>query len=72
MDDQDAYRGYDLLILNDKLLVHLVHAWPADALKVATKASLPREAWTHVFVTHDGSGRASGAEDLPERPGSRA
>ena len=60
MDDQDAHRGYDLLILNDKLLVHLVHAWPTDALKVATKASLPRRAWTHVFITHDGSGRASG------------
>jgi hypothetical protein len=60
MDDQGAYRGYDLLIQNDKLQVHLVHAWPADALKVATRQSLPRDAWTHVFITHDGSGKASG------------
>ncbi len=62
MDDPNAYRGYDLLISNMKLEVHLVHAWPGDALKVATKTVLPREVWTHVFVTHDGSGRASGVK----------
>ncbi len=56
----DGYRGFDLLILNNKVLVHLVNTWPANALKVVTKTSLPRDAWTHVFVSHDGSGRASG------------
>ena len=60
MNDQDGYRGYDLLIDNARVVVHLVHAWPADALKVATREPLPRDAWTHVFVTHDGSGKASG------------
>ena len=38
MDDRNGYRGYDLLIENGKVEVHLVHAWPADALKVATKS----------------------------------
>ena len=60
MDDQGGYRGYDLLIESGKVAVHLVHAWPADALKVVTRTSLPRDAWTHVMVTHDGSGKAAG------------
>ena len=60
MDDQRGYRGYDMLIERGKVVVHLVHAWPADALKVATRASLPRDVWTHIMVTHDGSGKASG------------
>ena len=42
MNDQHDYRGYDLLIENGRVVVHLVHAWPGDALKVATrKDSLP-------------------------------
>ena len=60
MDDRNGYRGYDLLIDQGKVEVHLVHSWPADALKVATKEPLPRDVWTHVFVTHDGSGKAAG------------
>jgi hypothetical protein len=60
MDDRDGYRGYDLLIQDGKVAAHLVHAWPGNALKVLTREPLPREAWTHVLVTHDGSGKASG------------
>jgi hypothetical protein len=60
MDDSGGARGYDLLIGGGKVEVHLVHAWPADALKVTTRASLPRDVWTHVMVTHDGSGKAGG------------
>ena len=67
MNDQDGYRGYDLLIENGRVVVHLVHAWPGDALKVATRATVPRDAWTHVFVTHDGSGKASGLKVFLER-----
>jgi hypothetical protein len=60
MDDQNGYRGYDLLIQDGKVAAHLVHAWPADALKVLSREPLPRDSWTHVFVTHDGTGKAVG------------
>ncbi len=60
MDDQGGYRGFDLLVSNGKVDVHLVHAWPEDAIKVTTQETLPKDAWTHVFITYDGSSKAAG------------
>ncbi len=60
MDDKADYRGFDLLVTGGKVAVHLVHKWPENALKVETQKTLPKESWTHVFVTYDGSSKASG------------
>jgi hypothetical protein len=60
MDDRAGYCGYDLLVSGNKVAVHLVSSWPADALKVVTRTALPRETWTHVMVTYDGSSKARG------------
>ncbi len=60
MDDAKEFRGFDLLLLDGKVNVHLVHTWPGNSIKVETKEPLPRDAWTHLFVTYDGSSRASG------------
>ncbi|MDR3632688.1 MAG: DUF1553 domain-containing protein, partial [Isosphaeraceae bacterium] len=60
MDDAKAFRGFDLFVAGGKVDVHLVHAWPGDALKVTTKEALPKDVWTHVFVTYDGSSKAAG------------
>jgi len=60
MDDAAAYRGFDLLVSNGKIDAHIINTWPANALKVSTKESLPLNAWSHVMVTHDGSGKAKG------------
>jgi hypothetical protein len=60
MDDTAAYRGFDLLVSNGKVDVHMVNTWPANALKVSTKESLPADTWSHVLFTHDGSGKAKG------------
>jgi hypothetical protein len=60
MDDNRAYRGLDLLVTNGKVEVHLVHAWPDNAIKVTAKESLPRNAWSHLFLTYNGGGKASG------------
>ncbi|MHC5539061.1 DUF1549 domain-containing protein, partial [Singulisphaera rosea] len=60
MDDPADYRGFDLLVLDRKVVAHLVNTWPGNAIKVTTKEALPADAWTHVFVTYDGSGKASG------------
>src|SRR5262249_18296748 len=62
MDDGDAHCGFDLLLVNGKVEVHLVHAWPNNALKVATREALPRGEWAHVFVTYDGSSKAAGVK----------
>jgi hypothetical protein len=60
MDDNHAYRGFDLLLVNRKVEVHLVHTWPENALKVATREPLPQGAWSHVFITYNGSSKAAG------------
>jgi hypothetical protein len=62
MDDGAAYRGFDLIVTGGKATVHLVHNWPDNALKVAMKDALPKDVWSHVFVTYDGSGKAAGVK----------
>jgi len=63
MDEQTAYRGVDLLIAGgNKIEAHFVHTWPENAIKVTSRESLPRNAWSHVVLTHDGSGKATGIQ----------
>jgi hypothetical protein len=60
MDDAASYRGFDLLLVDGRAEVHLVHSWPNNAIKVSTKPILSQLSWNHVFVTYDGSSQAAG------------
>ncbi|RUL81078.1 DUF1553 domain-containing protein [Tautonia sociabilis] len=60
MDEANGHRGWDLWIENNRVGGHLVHSWPEDAVKVVSRAELPRNQWTHVSISYDGSGKASG------------
>ncbi len=60
MDDPDAHRGWDLLVGNGQVSVHIIAAWPGDAIKVTTKTQVKAKDWTHVFATYDGSAKAAG------------
>jgi Protein of unknown function (DUF1553)/Protein of unknown function (DUF1549)/Concanavalin A-like lectin/glucanases superfamily/Planctomycete cytochrome C len=60
MDDRNNYRGWDLWVENGRIASHLVNQWPANAVKVVTKNQVKPGVWTHVFITYDGSSRASG------------
>ena len=60
MEEGPSYRGFDLLAEEGKLVVHLVHAWPDNAIKVATSSPVPKDAWFHALVTYDGSSKAGG------------
>jgi hypothetical protein len=62
MDDRNAFRGFDLLLADGKVLFHLVASWPGDALKVETQQPLPLNSWSHLFATYDGSGKAAGVK----------
>ena len=55
-----ASRGYELLIENGRLKWSLIRFWPGDAASVRSKTELSPGIWTHVAITSDGSGRASG------------
>jgi mono/diheme cytochrome c family protein len=61
MDDDEAYRGWDLWIQGSEFASHLIHKWQGDAIKVATTGNRVKPGqWQHVFVTYDGSSKAEG------------
>lgn len=60
MEKEPGYRGYDLLLSESRLEVHLVNKWPENAIKVRSKDPVAQKQWVHVFATYDGSGKASG------------
>jgi mono/diheme cytochrome c family protein len=53
-------RGYELLLENGRVAFGLHHMWPGNSLKVATKAAIPVDTWTHLTVSYDGSSHAAG------------
>ncbi len=62
MNEGNAHRGWDLYVANGQVAVHVIHSWPANAIKVTTKAQIPADKWTHLFATYDGSGKAAGVK----------
>jgi hypothetical protein len=72
MDDAQAHRGWDVFVQGRRVVMHLVHAWPADAFKVVASDQLKPDAWTLVTVVYDGSGRPAGVtiayDGKPQKP----
>jgi len=62
MDDGKNFQGWDFWVEGKRVGSHVIHAWPDNALKVVTKNEIPTDVWTHVFISHDGSGKASGSK----------
>jgi hypothetical protein len=60
MDDKSGFRGWDLWLEENRVAAHVVHHWPDDAVKVVSNTPIRLGRWTHLFVTYDGSGKASG------------
>lgn len=60
MDDAREMRGFDLTLRKGKAIVNLVHGWNRNAIRVATKSSIPTRQWQHLTMTYDGSGKAEG------------
>ena len=60
MDDVQGNRGYDLIIEGGQPAVHLIHHWPDNGLKIIAKQAMSLNAWHHVLVTWDGTGKATG------------
>ncbi|HTN73801.1 MAG TPA: DUF1549 domain-containing protein, partial [Pirellulaceae bacterium] len=60
MNEASAYRGYDLVIEQGKVAMHIIHHWPDNGLKVIAKAPLALNQWQYVVVTYDGQHKAAG------------
>jgi hypothetical protein len=62
MDEKNSYRGWDLFLDKDRPVAHFVNKWPDNAVRVASNTRIKPKTWTHVFVTYDGSAKASGVK----------
>ncbi len=62
MDDTNSFRGWDFWIEGGKPGTHIISKWPEDGLKVVANRAIEAKRWTHVFVTYDGSAKASGVK----------
>jgi hypothetical protein len=60
MDNTQAHRGWDLWLEGDKVGMHIINAWPDDALKVVCQTPLEPRKFTHISVIYDGSKKAAG------------
>jgi len=56
------HRGWDLWMENDKVGMHIINAWPEDALKVTSKMPLQPNKWYHILAAYDGSAKAAGVK----------
>ena len=60
MDDENSGRGWDICVRDGSLCTHLAHSLPDDAIEIRAKNALSRNEWHHVFMTYDGTSKASG------------
>ena len=60
MDEKAKHRGYDVWMEGGRPGMHIIHAYPENAIKVVSKTPLPLNVWNHLVVTYDGSGKAAG------------
>ena len=60
MDPDAKQRGWDVWVQGRRIATHMVHAWPDDAMKVASTDQLKPDTWTLVTITSDGSGKPEG------------
>ncbi|HEY4417640.1 MAG TPA: DUF1553 domain-containing protein [Verrucomicrobiae bacterium] len=61
MADRDGnYRGWDFFIQDGKPIIHLIHEWPKNTIKVSGQNMLAKDRWNFVCITYDGSSQAKG------------
>ncbi|MCA9045044.1 MAG: DUF1553 domain-containing protein, partial [Planctomycetaceae bacterium] len=58
--EDSAFRGLQLTIDDGHPEFSLIHFWPGNAVRVESHAAIPVTEWTHIAITHDGSGQATG------------
>lgn len=55
-----SYKGYHVYLRDNKLEVMLAHTWPDNAIIEHSINEIPKNKWTHVMMTYDGSSTAKG------------
>ncbi|MBX3111210.1 MAG: DUF1549 domain-containing protein [Fimbriimonadaceae bacterium] len=60
MDSNNGFRGWECSVVGGRPQAHIINKWPENALKVSAKETIPKNAWSHLVVTYDGSSKAAG------------
>jgi hypothetical protein len=55
-------KGYDLLLLDNRLSFRMAHSHPHNAIEVRTQHPVAANEWSHVVISYDGSSRARGVQ----------
>ena len=58
--EDSGFRGLQLTIDQGHPEFSMIHFWPGNAVRIQSQTSIPTKQWTHLTVTHDGSGQADG------------
>lgn len=56
----DSQRGYEIALTDHRLAVQLISSYPANRIEIRSTQNVQTNAWTHVVVNYNGSGRANG------------
>ena len=54
------FRGYHVYLKNNKLEMSMAHVAPSNAITKVSRAAVPRDKWTQLTMTYDGSSKAAG------------
>ncbi|MEQ1827476.1 MAG: DUF1553 domain-containing protein [Pirellula sp.] len=58
--EDSAFRGLQLTLDDGHPEFSLIHFWPGNAVRVEAIPKIPVGEWTHLAITHDGSGLSEG------------
>lgn len=58
--EDSGFRGLQLLLRDGHPEFSMIHFWPGNAVRVQSRTAVPAGHWTHLAVTHDGTGTAAG------------
>ncbi|AZQ63108.1 DUF1553 domain-containing protein [Flammeovirga pectinis] len=57
-----SLKGYHLYLVDNKLEIVMAHTWPENAIIRRSTIKIPKEKWTHLAMTYDGSSKAKGIQ----------
>ena len=58
--EDSAFRGIQLTLHNGLPQFSMIHFYPGNALRIESETAVPVDQWSHIVVSHDGSGTAAG------------
>ncbi|MBX7133046.1 MAG: DUF1553 domain-containing protein [Fimbriimonadaceae bacterium] len=55
-----GFCGFDLMLENGYLTARVMRHWPGNAVSIKSTGQIPKDKWSHIGWSYDGSSRAAG------------